>query len=103
MTGILVAVPVEPAALERLRALPGVALEILPTRSAWEVPAGRLAGQQVLLCKAPPRNLFDLSDLQLMQLATVGYEHLRHLGLADRPLRVCNARGIFDSAIAEWC
>src|SRR5207244_9012210 len=28
--------------------------------------------------------------------------HLRDRGLADRPLRVCNARGIFDSSIAEW-
>jgi phosphoglycerate dehydrogenase-like enzyme len=32
----------------------------------------------------------------------VGYEHLRDLRLADRPARVCNARGIFDTAIAEW-
>ena len=22
--------------------------------------------------------------------------------MADRPLRVCNARGVFDTAIAEW-
>jgi len=38
-----------------------------------------------------------------LQLATVGYEHLRRLGLADRSLRICNARGVFDSSIAEWC
>jgi phosphoglycerate dehydrogenase-like enzyme len=35
-------------------------------------------------------------------LASVGYEHLRHLHIADRPVRVCNARGLFDTAIAEW-
>jgi phosphoglycerate dehydrogenase-like enzyme len=43
-----------------------------------------------------------MTGLRLVQLSSVGYEHLRHLGLADRPLRVCNARGVFDSAIGEW-
>ena len=61
-----------------------------------------LRGQHILLCKTPPKNFDDLTDLELMQLATVGYEHLRHLNLGDRPVRVCNARGLFDSAIAEW-
>ena len=60
-----------------------------------------LRGPEVLLCKFRRRTL-DMADLKLMQLSTVGYEHLRHLGLADRPLRVCNARGVFDTAIAEW-
>src|SRR5205823_8229312 len=31
-----------------------------------------------------------------------GYEHLRGRGFADKPLRICNARGIFDTAIGEW-
>jgi phosphoglycerate dehydrogenase-like enzyme len=43
-----------------------------------------------------------MADLKMVQLVTVGYEHLRHLGLAERPIRVCNARGIFDTAIGEW-
>jgi phosphoglycerate dehydrogenase-like enzyme len=55
-----------------------------------------------MLCKFPPRNLDRMSDLKLMQISTVGYEHLRDLRLADRPLRVCNARGVFDTAIGEW-
>jgi phosphoglycerate dehydrogenase-like enzyme len=62
-----------------------------------------LHGQHVLFCKAPPKNLDDLIDLEFMQIVSVGYEHLRHLGLADRPVRVCNARGLFDTAIGEWC
>jgi phosphoglycerate dehydrogenase-like enzyme len=55
-----------------------------------------------MLCRRPPRDLDRLADLKVMQISTVGYEHLRHLGLADGPLRVCNARGVFDTAIAEW-
>jgi phosphoglycerate dehydrogenase-like enzyme len=96
-------IALEEAAHARVQALPGVAWEPLPVhKDDWDMPAGLLRGTHVLLCKRPPRNLFDLPDLRFVQITTVGYEHLRHLGLADRPLRVCNARGIFDTAIAEW-
>jgi phosphoglycerate dehydrogenase-like enzyme len=61
-----------------------------------------LRDQHALFCKLPPLNFDDLQSLEWMQLSTVGYEHLRHLNLADRPVRVCNARGIFDTAIGEW-
>jgi phosphoglycerate dehydrogenase-like enzyme len=50
----------------------------------------------------PPRNFDDLPSLELLQISTVGYEHLRHLGMAERPVRSCNARGVFDTALAEW-
>jgi phosphoglycerate dehydrogenase-like enzyme len=87
----------------RLRDLPGVLVQTLPPRGPDGcIPAHRLRGGHVLLCKIPPKNFDDLTDLELMQISTVGYEHLRHLGLADRPVRVCNARGVFDTAIAEW-
>src|SRR5262249_25837470 len=103
MKHILVDQALEPAALERLRALPGVVVgQVEPADKARELPADLLRKQHVLLCKLPPVNFDDLTSLELMQLATVGYEHLRHLGLADRPVRVCNARGVFDTAIAEW-
>jgi phosphoglycerate dehydrogenase-like enzyme len=103
MKHILVDQALEPAALERLRALPGVAVEqVEPADKARELPPDLLHRQHVLLCKLPPVNFDDLTSLEVMQLATVGYEHLRHLGLADRPVRVCNARGVFDTAIAEW-
>src|SRR5438132_20712 len=96
-------IALEESALARLRALPGVTWEPLPYHKAeWDMPAELLRDRHALLCKLPPRNLFDMPDLRLLHLTTVGYEHLRHLGLADRPLRVCNARGVFDTAIAEW-
>src|SRR5262249_21550939 len=50
----------------------------------------------------PPENFDDLDALEFMQIGTAGYEHLKPLNLADRSVRVCNARGIFDTAIAEW-
>jgi len=103
MKKILLDLPVEENALCRLRELPGVTLQELPPHPPGEtIPAELLRGGHVLLCKFPPKNFDDLTDLELMQISTVGYEHLRHLGLADRPVHVCNARGLFDTAIAEW-
>jgi phosphoglycerate dehydrogenase-like enzyme len=100
---ILIDVPLDAASRERLLALPGVAVdELPPAPGPRELPAELLHGVHVLLCKLPPANFDDLTSLELMQLATVGYEHLRGLGLADRPVRVCNARGVFDTAIGEW-
>ncbi len=103
MTKILLDLPVEESLLHRLRELPGVSVHQVPPHEREEaIPSDLLHGARVLLCKMPPANFEEMIDLELMQLATVGYEHLRHLGLAERSLRVCNARGLFDTAIAEW-
>jgi phosphoglycerate dehydrogenase-like enzyme len=32
-----------------------------------------------------------------------GFEHLYGLSLPDKGIRACNARGVFDVPIAEWC
>ena len=74
-----------------------------PAPSSRELPAELLRQQHILLCKVPPKNFDDLTSLELLQIATAGYDHLHHLKLGERPVRVCNARGIFDMAIAEWC
>src|SRR6516225_62084 len=103
MKKILLDLPLEESCLRRLREIPGVTVDKLPSHAPdGAVAAELLRGGHVLFCKIPPANFDDLTDLELMQLSTVGYEHLRHLGLADRPVRVCNARGLFDTAIAEW-
>jgi phosphoglycerate dehydrogenase-like enzyme len=100
---ILIDVPVSDDALRRLRETPGVTVEVAPPENKWRaLAAEQLRGVHVLLSKLPPTNFDDLTDLEFLQLATVGYEHLRHLELAGRPLTVCNARGVFDTAIAEW-
>jgi len=94
---------VDDNALRRLQALPGVTVSVVsPHDKEWDLADELVHGSQVLLCKHPPRNLNSLTDLKVIQLSTVGYEHLRHLRLGERPLRVCNARGVFDTAIAEW-
>jgi phosphoglycerate dehydrogenase-like enzyme len=101
MLEIVSEIPLEPGALSTLS---DARLHVLPPhRGPWEVPAEWLPVAEILLCKKPPSNLDALSGLKFIQLTSVGYEHLRSLGFADRPIRVCNARGIFDTAIGEWC
>jgi phosphoglycerate dehydrogenase-like enzyme len=100
---ILIDHAVELAGLRRLQAQPGVAVQTVePEHAARALPPELLRDQHALFCKLPPLNFDDLQSLEWVQLSTVGYEHLRHLNLADRPVRVCNARGIFDTAIGEW-
>ena len=66
------------------------------------LPADRIADADILLCDFPPANFDDMRALKFIQLASVGYTQLADLGLAKRGIRVSNARGVFDVAIAEW-
>jgi phosphoglycerate dehydrogenase-like enzyme len=103
VTQILSDVSLDEAAVRRLEALPGVEVrQVPPHERGWKLDDDLPRGPEILLCKLPPRNFDALPDLKFIQLSTVGYEHLRNRNFADRPLRVCNARGIFDSAIGEW-
>jgi phosphoglycerate dehydrogenase-like enzyme len=100
---ILIYQSVDPAGLARVQALPGVSVRVVEWRDGWRpLPPELLRDQHVLLCKLPPQNFDDLRSLELMQLTMVGFDHLAHLHLGDRPVRVCNARGIYDAGIAEW-
>jgi phosphoglycerate dehydrogenase-like enzyme len=101
MLEIFCEVALEPGALANLRE---ARIHYLSAhRGSWEMPAELLPGPEILLCNTPPSNLDALQRLKLIQISSVGYEHLRGMGFADRTVRVCNARGIFDSAIGEWC
>jgi phosphoglycerate dehydrogenase-like enzyme len=103
MTQLLTEVPLDDIGIRRLETLQGVSIHVLPPHDTrWDMPDEWLHRAEILLCKYPPGNLDRMMGLRLLQLATVGYEHLRHFELADRLLRVCNARGVFDTAIAEW-
>lgn len=103
MTTILCDQPLSGRHLDQLQRLPGAQLRMLEVQPQ-AVPRALelLSDAEILLCKIPPVNLDDAAKLQYIQLATVGYEHLRQYHFADRPIRVCNARGLFDTAIGEW-
>ena len=87
MTRILSDVPLDEAALRRLEAMPGVSLCLaLPHEKEWDLPAGLPRDADILVCKWPPRPLDALTNLKVMQISSVGYEHLKHLKLWERPL-----------------
>lgn len=104
MKKILIDLRLAPEALDRLRALSGVTIHQVPVSTE---PTPRdpelLRSIDILIAKHPPTNFDDLVSLKLWQLGTVGFDQFGHLRLADRPFVVCNARGVFDSGIAEWC
>jgi phosphoglycerate dehydrogenase-like enzyme len=100
---ILIDMPVHAASLERLRALPEVAVEVLdPADEARELPVATIADKHVLFCSIPPTNVADMAALEFVQIGSVGYSQLYGLGLEQRGVRACNARGVFDVPIAEW-
>jgi hypothetical protein len=71
---VLLDLPLGENALRRLGELLGVAVQALPQRSPGEAVAAELLhGGHVLLCKLPPKNFDDLTDLAFMQISSVGY------------------------------
>ena len=102
MLHILVELPLTAPELPPLHR-PGVEVRQIPHQtSAWNMPSEFFPGPEILLCKSAPGNLDEMPNLKLIQIGTVGYEHLKGHEFQRRSIRVCNARGVFDSAIAEW-
>jgi phosphoglycerate dehydrogenase-like enzyme len=103
MKNLLIDVRTRPDLLDRLRAVPGVAVALAePSPVKRPLPADLLRDRHVLFCSLPPANLEEMNALELVQITSVGYEKLYGLGLAERGVRVCNARGIYETTIAEW-
>jgi phosphoglycerate dehydrogenase-like enzyme len=107
MKHVLLDMALDPRDVQRLQSLPGATIHFSPAPSKdlkeRPLPAEILKGKHVLLCKRPPTNLPEAVDLEVMHIGSVGFEHLSHFKLYDSPVRVLNARGLFDTAIAEWC
>lgn len=104
MKNILVDLESNPTGLEKLRSLPGVAVEVLDPAALVkrELPPELLRDKHILLCTYPPTNLADMQSLELIQIGSTGYAQLYDLGLVERGIRACNGRGAFDVTIAEW-
>ncbi len=104
MKRLYVAIEQRRELLEGLRAVPG--LEVIAAEGecepGWSVPAELADGIHLLLCGHPPANLGDMTSLELVQISSTGYSQLYGLGLAERGIKACNGRGVFDVPIAEW-
>lgn len=65
-------------------------------------PAEQIADAQIAFCSCLPANLEAMPRLEFVQIASSGYTQLLPHRLPERGVRVSNARGVFDTAIAEW-
>jgi phosphoglycerate dehydrogenase-like enzyme len=103
MKTILIDMPVEAAALERLGSIPGLkVLRIEPKEESRPLPADLIGDVHILFCTFPPENISEMKCLELIQISTAGYSQLYNLQLAEKGVRACNALGIYDVPIAEW-
>lgn len=103
MKKILIDKPIHEVMLSRLRAIPGVEVEIVPfADEVRELPEDVIRDKHILFCTFPPSNVAAMENLEWIQISSVGYNQLYNLGLAERNVRASNARGVFDPTIAEW-
>ncbi|MEO6909275.1 MAG: D-2-hydroxyacid dehydrogenase [Abditibacteriaceae bacterium] len=103
MKKILIDVEIHQAGLERLKELQDVEVEcVAPALEVRVLPTKLIADAHLLFCTFPPSNLAEMKHLEVIQIGSVGYEQLSGLGLPQKNIRACNARGAFDPTIAEW-
>ncbi|MBA4016263.1 MAG: hypothetical protein C0483_03650 [Pirellula sp.] len=106
MPHVIVQTKVDPAGLARLEALPDVRVsrtEPLALMAAPQpLPKEMARDAEVLVCTLPPTNLAEMPQLRFLQISSVGYAQLYGKNLPQRGIRAANARGVFDTAIAEW-
>jgi phosphoglycerate dehydrogenase-like enzyme len=65
-------------------------------------PRQQIKTAQVAFCTYLPKNIADMPQLEWVQLASSGYSQLKQHNLPAKKIRACNARGVFDTGIAEW-
>lgn len=100
---VLLDVDLHPPAYDALRNMDRVeAQTIEPNIAAREIPSDVARDTQFLVCTRAPTNLDEMEHLEVIQLISSGYAQLFGLPLSERGIRACNARGVFDVAIAEW-
>lgn len=86
-----------------LPTIPGIEIRLLPELSAdtaW--PVADSVKVVALFSTHPPPNLDAFPNVRWLQIESVGCNHLRQHRLPERQIAVTNARGIFDTPIAEW-
>ena len=106
MPKIIIDIQVKPDALHRLQAIPGMRVEcvecVAPSNETRELPSDLIRDADILVCLMPPKNHAEMSALKFIQVSSAGYAQLYGLDLVRRGVRACNARGVYDTPIAEW-
>jgi len=96
MKHILVGSAAHPELMERIRRNFNVHIH-LPEDTVFDPRE-----TNIYLGDSIPESLAHASNLEFIQLGSVGFSQLYGLSLPERGVRVSNARGVFDPTIAEW-
>lgn len=99
---ILVAQPVDPDGLAALRTLDATIEIIDPFGPDHALSPDQAASTEILFADLPPANIAEMRALRWMQLGSHGYAQFNGRHLPDG-VTVCNASGVNDIPIAEWC
>lgn len=101
---IVVAEPIDDAGLARARSIaPAARWDVITQFGPDEdVDAEVAASAVVLFSDVAPANAERMTRLRWMQLGSHGYGQLRGVVL-PAGIEVCNASGVGDIPIAEWC
>lgn len=105
MAKIVVDIRIDDQVKQRLAKLGDVYVAEDPSgfqKKARPLPSEQLRDAEILVFTVPPTNIDEAKQLRLVQLGSVGFAQLYPLKLAERGVRACNARGVYDTAIAEW-
>ncbi len=92
---------------EQLRTIPNLRVSFSGLSAAEhhdpvEFPKELVGDVDILITSDPPKNFADMRSLKFIQLASVGFGQLYGFDVVSRGIRVANARGVYDTAIAEW-
>jgi len=105
MKKILIDVQVDEAMLEKLKSMEGVNVNVIEynDKKARYLDPGIVSDVNYLFCTFPCENIDDMKSLEFIQVDSAGYSQLFGLGLPEKKIIASNARGVFDTPIAEWC
>ena len=103
---IVVDVRLRPDSIRRLESVSGRMVHVFEPQALMSPPRAlpsEIAREaEVLLCLLPPTNHAEMTSLRFIQVSSVGYAQLYDKNLVERGVRAANARGVYDTAIAEW-
>ena len=103
MKNILIDVKVNQEKMKELQEIEGINIEVVEYREKSRIILKDiLKDKNILFCMFPPRNFADLDTIEFIQVNSAGYGQLLGLGLAEKGIRACNARGVSNIPIAEW-
>ena len=100
---LLLAATVEPATIERLRALsPSLEIVDVSTDEAFDIDALADPALEVIVGRRAPADLTRVPALRWLQVGSTGVDHLADDPPWARGIVVTNARGVFAVPIGEY-